>query len=212
MIIEFLGLPGSGKSSLIKHIISNEPNSKDVLVGDLFSRIFFCILFSFKHPVKTVFWSQLLFDGARSYSMFRYKFHLLSKSIAKTEKARHVQAKDIYIDEGLFQRALSLFENVMTESDLAKILKYIPLPDIIVTMEGGEFDRFLRYEDSADSPRKSMGQEYFDRWIKVLQSNYGIMYAYIKSGPIKTININNIGRPSFTELISVFDKARSAML
>lgn len=182
-IIELFGLPGSGKTTLSKILV--ERDSKDFLqveVKNKISRLFYFILFFFFNP-RLVYFSFLYIS--RCNKVVRpYVLHLFTLSCSKSMKAKIKSTfsdKIFIIDEGLFQRYLSILETEEKEEDIRKYIGYFPnWVGLFLVLDGGNFDRFTSLVDAHNNPRVIAGSQYLNNWIISQKTNYVKVKNFLK--------------------------------
>lgn len=155
MIVEFYGLPASGKSVTAERI-AQETDFKVITVKNKSELLFLNILFACKHPVvtATTLWHIVRNSKNSKTFYFKYMNSLLHRN-ARYEKAR--RHKNALIVEGYFQNILSLFEKTITETEMKAYLRILPKPDklIIFDLSSEERVKRLRERKNADFERHS---------------------------------------------------------
>jgi len=137
MIIEFTGIPGSGKSTILKRLegdLSNEKyvfNIKRYIIGfdaptvvyDLYL-LFFCFRLS-KHDIE--FLSEIVNIVLKSKNSFFHKVNIIRNSYKKIVINKILQNKDkvFFIDEGISHIPFTLFVDVNKEIDTYEIERFI---------------------------------------------------------------------------------------
>jgi len=188
MIIELYGLPGAGKTTLAKKMkkegffVVEYPSGQGKKT----------IRYIFKHPIMTLFWlREILLETikTRTWSLLKFKIALVMNTFGKLEIAKKSAKNKIIVDEGLFQRILSIYETKKSFKKLSNIIKKnIPQPDLIVIVKS-DFEKFMRYKD-VKNIRTHLGPKYLNRWFEAVNHNYknivkvikklNIPYRYIK--------------------------------
>ncbi len=212
MIIELFGLPGSGKTTIMRFLIQKSLG-KDVVIKNHFERLFYCAIFLFRHPFVFSFWIYTVVKETPR-GLVRYKLNLLLVTFSKREKAEFLYKTPIFLDEGLFQRILSVYEQVLTVEEIRKIIYYMVMPDKLFFIQGGDFDRFLKDFDKINSPRYKMGEEYMKNWVSVLKINTYLLQVELKKRfPDLVFEIDNRERsPLNDSLITEINKNISSLL
>ena len=133
MIIEFYGLPGSGKTTAaqkLKEVQGVEP----VTITGRRELCFLSAKFALKNPKAFFLTFGLILVNSRDLKMFYYKLmNVLLYRTAKYEKALEAHMP-VLLDEGLFQNVLSLFERPMTKEKLLHYARVLPKPDTLLVI------------------------------------------------------------------------------
>jgi len=202
MIVEFYGLPGSGKTTLAKNL--SQKNPEEFLYFHSSPRkeiIKYGFLFFLSQPQMFLFWLKELFRECLKkhfLQLFRYKLHLLLISITQYQKAKKYPQKIILLDEGLFQRILTIYEKKINEEKIKKCFANIPKIDLLVFCQNPEkeFFRFKKSPYRGESPRVMLGKKYFKNWEGITRENDKFLREKIKEKNIKFISadaVKNIG-------------------
>ncbi|OGY94845.1 MAG: hypothetical protein A2406_04550 [Candidatus Komeilibacteria bacterium RIFOXYC1_FULL_37_11] len=177
MIIELYGLSGSGKSTLARRLV--EIDSAKFVLADFsnkLERYFYLLLYLINNPVTFTNWLLFLWQNRK---LFSYKLHLLFLSMAKLQKAVLIKDKKVLLDEGLLQRVLTIADSEIDNRLLDKLLKHLNKLGHLIIMEGGDWQRFVKYSNKENSPRVKMGQEYLESWQNLQSKNNDIIKKYL---------------------------------
>jgi hypothetical protein len=167
VFIECVGAPGSGKTTLVDRLVKEygfvtppvNVQHRDGL------RFFFrhkrvCLLWFFSLLKETV--------QTNSWNLFRFKSAVFINSIGRMYLAEelHKRGHDVAVDEGFFQRLLSLYEHVQPDHIYAKWCRVAPVEHYVVCVESStaSIGKLGTY-------RKSLGEDYARRWLDVAVSN-----------------------------------------
>lgn len=178
MIIEFYGLPGSGKTTIARAVVERAHDRSVVYLhtsprGEIAR--YFPVFFA-RNPSYTFFWLKEIFKECMRFhfrALFRYKLHLFFISTVQYQKACSKKNDTSLVDEGLYQRILSFYESEKSHQEIERCMRHIPKPGAIVVTSNKEteFYRFLRSPHRYESPRLRLGHEYFESWMGVLRKN-----------------------------------------
>jgi len=172
--VQFFGLPGSGKTSTLKSLVKNYPD-KYILVPSLsrFQRFKLFSLFIFRFPKVSLTFLSFVFKNDKR--LWKYVLHLVTNSFAihlyvllqKSDK------KTFLIDEGIFQRILSVLPKRLTETEAQALVQTLTqISSRVIVISGGNFSRFTLESDRMTSPRNKLGEQYFKDWSEDLRFNF----------------------------------------
>lgn len=196
MVLEFFGPPGSGKSTLAKNLVKRDGNRFQIVhISSFYERMRYCLYFAFSHPISVVYWLSILVRNSYSLELFRYKFHLLSISMAKTMKAKMTDGEIKIIDEGLLQRGLSLFEDILDDNKIRVMISHIPVKCVYLVFSGGKFERFTTESDKENSPRFRRGSDYYEKWQRIVVQNSNTISAFLENS--KYIEVMKVGQLTY---------------
>ncbi len=202
MIVEFFGLPGSGKSSTAKAlelsgagIIAPIDTKRELAKHTL--------ELCFRHPLICIFLFLKIKKAASSFKIRRSLMinafgYRLARVAHARETKRELAKKDkketlIIIDEGPLQNVLSLFDKPVAQEEIitcATILR--PLHEHFVCFDISHDEFIKRTKDRGRVSREEFGVVNKDEWIEVLYKNYrtfmdvlpnlGFSYTIIREG------------------------------
>lgn len=127
MIIELVGLPGSGKTTFARSLTAGDRFSR-VRIENKLELVWYNLLFFFRFP-GTFFRLLLLhikYRGPRSL------WHTKFTSIFLDYNAKYMKARRVpfaVLDQGHLQVLMSLFENELPEHEFNKVLRILPKSD-----------------------------------------------------------------------------------
>ncbi len=174
--IQFFGLPGSGKTSMLRELLQTFPEyyvaPPTLLRGKRFSLAF---LFTCRFPHIAFRFLLLIVQNPKK--LWGYIAHLVSVSFATHMYVRmHRGAKLFLIDEGIAQRLLSVAPKKYTQQE---VLRYSALIDVVhspvVITSGGNFSRFELEPDRMVSHRNALGESYYKEWSETLSYNFALL-------------------------------------
>lgn len=179
---QFFGLPGSGKTYTINTLVNKYPNLY-LKVPNLSKskRYKLFLVFILKFPAISFYFFYLLIRN--NFKLWAYLIHLVSKTFSDHMYVIYNRGseKTYFIDEGVFQRILSVAPKSFSKDEALKILRILSVTDSdVVIVEGGDFGRFVSEPDRMISPRNKLGSLYFNKWAENLKSNFNTFSLILK--------------------------------
>lgn len=174
--IQFFGLPGSGKTSILNALVEKFPEVYERMPkftrGERFALTF---RFMRRFPVVTAKFAVLILQN--NPKLWSYIAHLVSHSFASHMYAMRTKIEKVcLIDEGVFQRLLTVAPKKFDERTAVKFVKLLgELHSNVVVMRGGDFGRFVFEPDRMTSYRNRFGPAYFKEWSENLFHNFTIV-------------------------------------
>ncbi len=184
MIVELVGLPGTGKSTLARRLADDGRftlitvrGTKEILWRNLCSLIV--------HPIR---WTRLLILTLRNLgprTLWYEKFvNLFLVANAKYHKARSCEYA--LIDQGYFQNYLSLYESSQSREEYLSPLASIAQSDVVIFFDIPERERQARLSKRGYGTRERMGAEYRLRFEKAMQTGA----AFLRTLFAESLRIN----------------------
>ncbi len=179
-IIEFFGLSGSGKTTIVKSLESKNPKKYKIIEVGKFEKFLFFILFAIFNQ-SVVFYAN---KKTNSHEKDTRKLirHLFIVSSAKFQKAKIFSLfskKKMLIDESLLQRVLSIFHEDSDFGEAREFVNKIPIADKVVVVSGGDFERYLNTEKYPKNPR-SKDPVVLESWIQSQKKYFDIVFSEIQ--------------------------------
>lgn len=179
MLYELVGLPGSGKTTFARRISLDHPDEFiNVSINSISERIYYLFLFYINNPKVLLFFKKLL-DKKENWKLRKYKLHLLYISMAKYQKAKKTGKASAIIDEGLFQRVLTISETVLSQKEIEEVISKLPKDIGIIFFDGGDFYRY-KNDSNTKSPRFLLGEKYLNNWKKIITRNASLLRTILK--------------------------------
>ncbi len=200
MMIEFCGLPGTGKTTLARAIVS-QGKFEIIKIKNKRELLRYNFLFFLKRPIKfcVLFW----YTVANSYSwqIFYYKFmNSFLHCNAKYQKA--LKYTDALIDQGYFQNLLSIFEKPISWEKMEKYLRFACLPDQLFILQATEEKRGQRLNSRGHGVRDTQDWQKRAAWLLASQLNHQTLLDNLPKLTIKQqIIINNGEKTKALEFI-----------
>lgn len=191
MIIELLGLPGSGKTYYTKKF-AQEYEMEAISFNKGFKKKFYAILFIIFHPfLFGILIKKLFIENRQDKKVLKHKlFNYLPGVIAREQKGR--LSRRSVIDEGLIQFILAMYERKISKKDLRWCQSYFNKRFKIFIIETEEKIRQKRIQTRGRIPRGHLGIDYVNNWMKILEHNYLIYKDFIQDNFQSKIIKNNL--------------------
>lgn len=181
MIIEFYGLPGTGKTSIVKNLVI-QGQGEGIEINNMLWRIYYSLIFLLKQPQAFFSLFNLTTTELRfcnSHKLFSLYIHRLKLLIDKASKYgyayKNSSAEALFIDEGFFQYILSMCEKEKTIEEMIELIDIIPKPDILIILSRHESllegVNQVREKKRRDGNLVMFGSEYAERKIRVITWN-----------------------------------------
>ena len=173
-VVELYGLPGSGKTHLARSldgrgggVIRLAPARRGSALAS----------FVFRNPRTVLFWlTELFLHG--SLTLIRFRLAILFDTFEALGRAQRLRSGVAVLEEGVFQRAASVYETEKTPRELARLLAHAPMPDLLVIVDS-DADGFARYEHP-EHPRARRGHVYLERWKQMVLHNHESLLSAIE--------------------------------
>lgn len=189
MKIDFIGLPGSGKTYLCGDI-SQKRDIKVISTSNNFEKLFFSAFFIIFHPVlfKKIITVLKIENNPK---LFWYKVkHLLIEALANEQKANFYK-KDILLDYGFAQFLISIYERNIETDEIDILWKYFNVNRFVYIIFADIKCREKRMENRKRIPRGWMPEEQHAKWFTVLDHNYKVIKSYLQTQNNVEYIVNN---------------------
>jgi thymidylate kinase len=193
IIIEMIGMPGSGKSYIqnyfLKKLKKYEIKKKDFYKEKKFKKIVNFILFILRYPIftyKNFFYIYFKLNNKKT-KLLRYFLNEASLRISNKYSNKH---KIIINDEGFFYRSLEYFKLSENNQDLSNYLNNIPEIDILIFVNTLKKNCLRRV-----SKRKNHNFKYDENEKKIFNEKTKLIQYIInfvqESKKVKIIRLDN---------------------
>jgi len=172
MLVELAGLPGAGKTTFAKRLVTEGYTL--VHIENRSELLRYNLLFAALHPVtfiRTLLW---LCGNLGSRNRWRLKFaNLFLVHNAKYMKAG--QFTRAVIDQGHHQNVLSLFDTAIAKEKLRRYIAILPKPDMLVLFDVSKGEREERMKERGHTVREE--EEALDReaWLFAAEKHYAYL-------------------------------------
>lgn len=178
MIVELYGLAGSGKTYSTPHIAA-EYGLPVADVGRRRERYACFLQFCLSHPALA---GSLMLETVRRTiarpTLLLHKMKMLVSNLAKVQKA--IKLGGGVVDAGLFQFLLVIYEEAVSETELAKFKDRLALRDYrILTFDVDDDIRTQRMTSRGPLPRGQFGEAYQRRWYDIYVANDKVVRGFM---------------------------------
>lgn len=184
MIVELVGLPGSGKSTFARALESKEGFTR-VRIGGRVELLFYNALFFFCHPIR---FTRLFIWTMRDLgsSGFRYAKFVNCFLVHNATYRKAGRYQKAVIDQGHAQNIVSLFERTISEDKMNAFVHLIPHADVLVIFDVPEDERVRRLTVRGYGVRPGMEQAAKDAWLAASEKNFSRFVRRAAAGDFPT--------------------------
>ena len=188
MIIELLGMPGAGKTTLAQRI-EDSTDFKIIRIKNKKELLKYNLIYLIKHPIKFIVTLYYIITNSDSWKMFYYKFtNLFLHHNAKYQKA--LSHEKAIIDQGYFQNFLAVFEKLLSSREMFRYLGNLLYPDILFFVDVDDDVAKKRLLNRPHRVRGNFDPEYVNNWKKIVSSNAQLLKNQLSQVKIKSFIIN----------------------
>jgi len=191
MIVEMVGIPGAGKST-IAQILSQDEEFENICLKRRTGKRYL-LRFVVQHPVLSIsLLLQVLAHNISSLMLLKRKFLLLSYALARTQMAFDVATSRVRIlDEGIAHYFLSLHEKPITKEQAKRFIKRYILSDIIIFVQTSQESADQRMRSRKRGvPRRHLSIDH-KKWMDTFVENAQMYRKAIEEMfPAKIIVVN----------------------
>ncbi len=173
MIAEFAGLPGSGKSTGARYVLSKHFIKRSRIESTL-SLLFWNLVFLIRHPIRSAKLFVYILRYSGGTKLFYYKFtNLFLHANGKHMKAKFLRRA--IIDQGFVQNCISLFEHVASIEEISSYLRLAPLPDQMIVFDTSYHIREERMSKREFTVRDAFDPEYKSEYKEIAEKNWATL-------------------------------------
>lgn len=169
--VELYGLSGAGKSTLAETMAQKDPLVKIMRPT---RRGIGVIYFAHRNPALFFSWIFEMFRFALlhgRWNFFRHRLAVLLSTFESVGRAQKERGGIVVLDEGLFQRIFSIHEKENTVEELKALIKYMPLPNLLVVVDRKN-GTFRWQKEGSLHPRAGQSEEERTLWSSMIQQNH----------------------------------------
>ena len=175
MILELVGLPGSGKSTFARSLESDKKWTR-VRITKRGELLYYATYFFLRHPVSTARQLSFLirYRGNRAlwYTKFINLFLVHNAKYMKASRLAHA-----IIDQGHLQNAMSLFDTEVEDEVLFSYIAILPHPDMVVFFDVSEAVRMQRIAGRGYGVREHFSPELRAQWGESSARHFARLFA-----------------------------------
>jgi len=194
MIVEFFGRAGSGKSTVAR-LISQKYNIPVIKIRSKQKLLYLNLLFSIKHPYKSIRRFFYVASNSINLKMFYYKFmNTFMQVNAKYQQALMIEGVSI-LDQGYVQSILSMFEKKVSEEQMLKYVNTILFPDKLIIFETTKEILEVRLNNRGYYVRPFLDKAYLETWQKNVDHNYQVLKNILPKFPCEVFIVDSSQTP-----------------
>ena len=179
MMVEFFGLPGSGKSYIAEKEFGYVAKPFKSFVSRI-KKYYLLAFYEALHPIRSaVFIIAIIKETKHNRKLLLHKIKFLYFNAEAREMAASLKKNGI-IEEGLVNYLLSLYERKILADDVRPLLKRIPKNRTIYIINADKKTRQKRMKDRNRTPRNSFGEDYLKKRQLILEHNFEVIKKLIK--------------------------------
>ena len=203
MIIELVGLPGSGKSTFARSLCENGGYTRIKILNkrELF---FYNFIFLLWHPVIFFQFLHLVVKYRGPRYLWRFKFI----TIFLDYNAKYIKAKQIdkaILDQGHTQVFFSLFEDLPPHDEIDRILSFLPKSDQYIVFDTDLKVREGRLGKRSYNLRSFMSDTERAHWKTTIESIFSSACSSLEELHIPTHIVND----NYEAIINLFVSKKS---
>jgi hypothetical protein len=171
LIVETFGLSGTGKSTYAHDLAAELRLPLIAIRNKLEKYSYYWLFWLFNRRLATFLAERCLEQSMHDPRLRAHKWELYLKAVGREQKARIFRGG--VIDEGLINFLLTLYEEPIPARDLMLYRELLPPRERQVhILETKETERLRRLSARNRIGRKNFGEEYYEKWSKVVAENY----------------------------------------
>jgi len=205
MIIEFFGLPNTGKSVLKKELERKGYKVSKTENVNRIKKFFYFLRHFLSHPAKTMNLFNTLnsnhlpldLSSGKSAQIKRMRNSYLVGVLAKYQMLK--SEKKIFVDEFAYQSLFMIFQKKATGLEIRAALNALPKTKYIFLFPGTHKLRYEAYKKPHPKkpgatllPGSWIDQEYGKLWLETMEHNYSLIEQIIKEDFKETSNFKEL--------------------
>ena len=188
MVIECVGVAGSGKSMLVSHL----EKQHGVQTVPMYVSRYYSLVFLFRHPLLTLQWMNALVwecHATNTWRLFRFKLSVFSTTVGRMAYARmNYRTSDVVVlDEGMMQRLISLFESTISQEVALKWVRRMMVSDAVILahLPEGTTERKI-----GTCRKRAFSVAYQMQWLEVIDHNAQMLFTALEHARTDTCTYN----------------------
>lgn len=174
MIVELIGLPGSGKTTFAKRL-AEDGEWTLVSVGGRSELLFYNVLFLLCHPINFV----QCFIWLWRYRGLRELWYTKFVNLFLVHNAKYVKAQKYpraIIDQGHRQNIISLFDTRVANEIIDEYCAILPKPDLLCFFLADPETRSERLVERGYGARGELNEDYREAWEAAREEHFEYFY------------------------------------
>jgi len=194
MIVEFFGLPNTGKSALKKRLDKKGFSVSKIEKASRLKKIFYFLKHFLTNPISTLVLFGLLNLNSADIKLSikdRFKVFLVRNSYLSTVLAKYQILKNenekIFTDEYSYQSLFMIFQRAATKEELNRAIRLLPKSEYLFLFKGIDKLRYEAYKKphprrpgSTLHPGEWLNKKYGVAWLKAMELNFPKIVNLIK--------------------------------
>jgi|GEM_PF-273994 len=175
MILELVGLPGSGKSTFAR-ALEKEGRWSRARINSRGELLYFATLFLLRHPISALRQLGWLVQYRGDRSLWYTKF----VNLFLVHNAKYMKASGYpraIVDQGHLQNIMSLFDIQVSPAVIERYLAMLPRSDIVLFFDIDEEERKSRLAKRGHGTREGVQEDVRIPWQAASEQHFGVLFG-----------------------------------